>query len=300
MDKKIEKLKADYDKIPIPNELDFVVKKALQQKPRKNRKTKWIAGVVAASVVFIGGLNVNETFAKTMAKVPVIGNIVKVLTFVEFKVDEGTYNADIKTPAIHNLKNEGLQATLNEKYLEESKALYEQFQADMDQLKAANGGYLGVDSGYEIKTDTDRILSIGRYVVNTVGSSSTTYQFNTIDKQKGLLITLPSLFKNDAYINVISEEIKKQMIAQMEKDDSMIYWVENPNKLVEDLDLVDTFEKIKANQSFYITKENKLVIVFDKYEVAPGYMGVVEFTIPSAVLEDILVSDEYVNEPPLR
>ncbi|EKN67130.1 DUF3298 domain-containing protein [Schinkia azotoformans] len=293
MDKKIEKLKADYDNIPIPNELDFVVKKALQQKPRKNRKTKWIAGVAVASVVFVGGLNVNETFAKTMAEVPVIGNIVKVLTFVEFKVDEETYNADIKTPAIHNLNNEGLQATLNEKYLEESKALYEQFQADIEELKAANGGHLGVDSGYEIKTDTDRILSIGRYVVNTVGSSSTTYQFDTIDKQKGLLITLPSLFKNDAYINVISEEIKRQMLSQMEKDTSLIYWVDNPNKQEEDL--FDPFEKIKANQSFYITKYNKLVIVFDKYEVAPGYMGVVEFTIPSEILADTLVSDEYIK-----
>ncbi|HHW37439.1 MAG TPA: anti-sigma-V factor rsiV [Bacillales bacterium] len=295
MDKKIEKLKTDYHNIPIPNELDFVVKKALQQKPRKTRKIKWIAGVAAALVVFVGGLNVNETFAKTMAEVPVIGNIVKVLTFVEYKVDEETYNADIKAPAIHNLKNEGLQATLNEKYLEESKALYEQFQADIDELKAANGGHLGVDSGYEIKTDNDRILSIGRYVVNTVASSSTTYQFDTIDKQKGLLITLPSLFKNDAYINVISEEVKKQMIAQMENDDSMFYWVENPNHPVEDLDLIDPFEKIKANQSFYINKDNKLVIVFDKYEVAPGYMGVVEFTIPSVVLEDILVSHEYIK-----
>lgn len=284
---------ADYDSIPIPDELDFVVKKALKQKPRKNRKIKWIAGVAAASVVFVGGLNVNETFAKTMAEVPVIGNIVKVLTFVEFKVDEETYNADIKAPAIHNLKNEELQATLNEKYLEESKALYAQFQADIDELKAANGGHLGVTSGYEIKTDTDQILSIGRYVVNTVASSSTTYQFDTIDKQNGLLITLPSLFKNDAYINVISEEIKRQMLLQMEKDTSLIYWVDNPNKQEEDL--FDPFEKIKANQSFYITKENKLVIVFDKYEVAPGYMGVVEFTIPSEVLEDILVSDEYIK-----
>ena len=43
MDKKIEKLKADYDSIPIPDELDFVVNKALKQKPRKNRKIKWIA-----------------------------------------------------------------------------------------------------------------------------------------------------------------------------------------------------------------------------------------------------------------
>lgn len=293
MEKRMEEWKKDYDNIPIPDELDFIVQRALRQKPRRRKTTKWVAGVAAAAVIFIGGLNVNETFAKTMAEVPIIGNLVKVLTFVEFKVDEETYNADIKAPAIHNLKNKGLQSTLNEKYLEESKALYEQFKADIEELKAADGGHLGVDSGYEIKTDTDRLLSIGRYVVNTVGSSSTTYQFDTIDKQKGLLITLPSLFQNDAYINVISEEIKRQMLSQMEKDTSIIYWVDNPNKQEEDL--FDPFEKIKANQSFYITKYNKLVIVFNKYEVAPGYMGVVEFTIPSEILTDILVSHEYIK-----
>ena len=295
MDKKINEWKNEYNNISIPDELDFIVGKALRKKTTKKKIMKWIGGVAAATAIFIGGLNVNPTFAKTLSEVPIIGNIVSVLTFVEFKIDEETYNADIKAPAINNLKNAGLQATLNEKYLEESKTLYEQFKEEIEELKKSSGGHLGIASGYEIKTDTEQILSIGRYVVNTVASSSTTYQFDTIDKQNGLLITLPSLFKNDAYINTISKEIKKQMISQMEKDDSVIYWVYNPNKLDEDLELVDTFEKIKANQSFYITEDNKLVIVFDKYEVAPGYMGVVEFTIPSEVLTDFLVSDEYIK-----
>ncbi|HCM13126.1 MAG TPA: anti-sigma factor, partial [Lachnospiraceae bacterium] len=60
----------------------------------------------------------------------------------------------------------------NEKYLEEGKSLYEGFNADMEELKKNGGGHLGIDSGYEVKTDTDRILSIGRYTVNTVASSS--------------------------------------------------------------------------------------------------------------------------------
>ncbi|MDF2950278.1 MAG: protein of unknown function DUF3298-containing protein, partial [Sedimentibacter sp.] len=49
------------------------------------------------------------------------------------------------------------------------------------------------------------------------------------------------------------------------------------------------------NQSFYINSENKLIISFDKYEVAPGYMGVLEFEIPSDILGDILISDEYIK-----
>ena len=92
---------------------------------------------------------------------------------------------------------------------------------------------------------------------------------------------------------MISKEITKQMITQMEQDSSLTYWVKNPNK--EDNNPLNTFEKIKPDQNFYINKHNKLVISFDKYEVAPGYMGIVEFVIPTDVLKDTLVSNEYIK-----
>ncbi len=294
MRKKLEQLKKDYNDIPIPDELDFVVKKALKQNMRRKKFNKSLVGVAAVTTILIGSLNVSPTFANTIVKVPVLRNIVSVFTFTEFKMKEETYNAEIEVPAIDNLDNESLQTTLNEKYLEESKALYEEFQTEVESLKEIkDGGHLGVASGYEIKTDTEQILSIGRYVVNTVGSSSTTFQFDTIDKKNELLITLPSLFKNEKYIDVISEELKKQMISQMEQDSSLVYWVKNPNKKEESP--FDPFEKINPEQNFYINKNNKLVIVFNKYDVAPGYMGVVEFTIPSEVLFNILVSNEYIK-----
>jgi hypothetical protein len=293
MNNKMEALKKEYHEIPIPSQLDFVVRKALKQKPKKRMMTKVSVGLAAAAAIFIGGLNTSPAFAQTMADVPGLKNVVKVLTFREFKVDEGTYHADIKAPAITNLDNKELQSTLNQKYLKESKELYQQFQTDMKNLKESGGGHLGVNSGYEVKTDNDQLLSIGRYTVNTVGSSSTTFHYDTIDKKNKLLITLPSLFKSDAYVDLISNEIKKQMIAQMDKDPSLTYWVKNPNK--KDDNPLDTFEKIKPDQNFYINKNNKLVIVFDKYDVAPGAMGIVEFVIPTDVLKDVLVSNEYLK-----
>jgi len=62
-----------------------------------------------------------------------------------------------------------------------------------------------------VKTDTDRILSIGRYVLTVAGSSSTVFKYDTVDKKEGILITLPSLFKDNSYIEIISENIKDQM-----------------------------------------------------------------------------------------
>ena len=249
------------------------------------------ASVAAVFTVLIVGANTSQVFAATLSKVPVVGSIVKVLTFREYAVNEGTFNADIKVPAIQGTENKTLENSLNEKYLEEGKNLYEQFNTDMEELKKNGGGHLGIDSGYEVKTDTDRILSIGRYTVNTVASSSTTMKYDTIDKKNEILITLPSLFKDDSYVDIISENIKKQMVEQNKADSDQYYWVEG----IEQDSSMELFDKIAKDQNFYINPEGKLVISFDKYEVAPGYMGVVEFIIPTDILSDVLVSNEYIK-----
>lgn len=298
-DNNLEQLKKEYMNVPIPMELDFAVKKALKESGvnSMNRKSNFkririaAASIAAALVIFIAGINSSPVFAATLSKVPVVGGIVKVLTFREYTVNEDTFNANIKVPAIQGLGDKTLENSLNEKYLAENKKLYEGFMADTEELKKNGGGHLGVDSGYIVKTDTDRILTIGRYVVNTVGSSSTTMKYDTIDKKNEILITLPSLFKDDRYIDIISENIKSQMAEQYKADNQKFYWVEGIEKEAN----MELFEKISKEQNFYINAEGKLVISFDKYEVAPGYMGVVEFVIPTEIMSDSLVSNEYIK-----
>ena len=299
MNEKLEILRRNYMEIAIPSELDFVVGEALQKMGmskmmRKNRfkKTKIAAtAAVAAFALLIAGVNTSPVFAAALTKVPVIGSVVKVLTFREYAVNDGTFNSNIEVPAIQGLENKGLESSLNGKYLEEGKKLYEQFNAEMEELKANGGGHLGVDSGYEVKTDSEDILSIGRYTVNTVGSSSTTMKYDTIDKKNGILITLPSLFKDDSYVDRISENVKSQMLEQNKADGDKLYWVAG----IEEVSSMELFDKISKEQSFYINPEGKLVISFDKYEVAPGYMGVVAFVIPTEVLSDILVGKGYIK-----
>ena len=152
---------------------------------------------------------------------------------------------------------------------------------------------MGVDTGYQIKTDNDSILSIGRYFVNTAGSSSTTFQYDTIDKQKQILITLPSLFKDESYIEIISQNIKEQMLQQIKTDEGKVYWVEGGNS--EGISSSEFFKAIAKDQSFYITDSGKLMISFNKYDVAPGYMGTPEFEIPTGAIANILVGNEYIK-----
>lgn len=301
MDRKnLMKLKKEYLKIPIPGRLDCLVKETLKEggvykmmiiRDIFKRISIPAASVAAAAAVLIMTVNLSPAFASTLSKVPLVGGIIKVLSFREYNVNDDQYNANIKVPSIKGLENKTLENSLNEKYLAENKKLYEGFVADMESLKKNGGGNLGVESGYTVKTDTDRILSIGRYVVNTVGSSSTIMKYDTIDKKNEILITLPSLFKDDKYIDVISENIKEQMIEENRADKKKFYWVEG----IEQNGTVELYNKILSEQNFYINPEGKLVISFDKYEVAPGYMGIVEFIIPTEAISGLLVSKDYIN-----
>ncbi|MFY0759616.1 RsiV family protein [Metabacillus dongyingensis] len=285
MDKKLEALRKEYKNTPIPDELDFIVKKALKQKKKRNVNImKRLVGVGAAVLIFITGVNASPNLANALSEVPIVGSLVKVLTFTEFKVDERTAKMEIKVPAITNMENKTLESTLNKKYLEASKKLYNDFMAEIEEVKKNGGGHLGVESGYDVKTDNDQILAVGRYVVSTVNSYSE-YTYDTIDKKHELLITLPSLFKDDSYMDLINENIKEQMRRQMERDPDKFYWLDDEMG----------FKTIAKDQSFYINDKGKLVIVFNKYEVAPGYMGVCEFTIPTDVITNVLASKEYIK-----
>lgn len=297
-DKRMDKLKKDYMDIPIPDELDFITRKALSEgrktMKRKSSVRKLMTTAVSAAVLVVMltvGVNTSHVLAEGLLKVPVVGSIVRVLRFKEIRVDEGGYHADIDTPRVEGLENKELEDSLNKKYMKENKELYESFMRDMEELKKAGGGHLGVDSGYVVKTDNDEILSIGRYVVNTVASSSTVIKYDTIDKEREILITLPSLFKDNSYIEIISKNVKEQMLENNKSDERKIYWVEG----IGDTGLMEVFEKISADQNFYISDKGKLIISFDKYEVAPGYMGVVEFEIPTEILAEILVGNGYIK-----
>lgn len=289
--KKLEKLKKDYDEIEIPSELEGLVKdsirqaKSAQKKPR--RAKKWSLASAAAAAIFVGSINVSPAWAQSMSSIPGLGAIVEVFTVQKVAIDEETYQANLTTPAIEGLENSELQNSLNEKYIEENKVLLEQFEQEIAGMKEIGEGHLGIDTGYEVITDTEQLLSIARYEVEIGGSASMTMKYDTVDKENSVLITLPSLFKDDQYIDVISLYIADEMKRQMAVDEEISYFTSD--------DITSGFSAIKPDQKFYITPTNKLVIAFDEYEVAAGYMGVVTFEIPTNILKDLLVSDRYIN-----
>lgn len=59
------------------------------------------------------------------------------------------------------------------------------------------------------------------------------------------------------------------------------YWIDGDES-------TDVFKEIDGEQNFYFNDDGEIVIVFDEYEVAPGYMGCPEFTIPNDLIAGIL------------
>lgn len=282
----MSELKQDFYATLPPNQLEKRITKTISKEIMKRRTKQYASVLTLCFVLFVGGLNFNESFAMAMNDVPIIGAIVKVLTFNFATIDTGHITANVETPVITGLTNEVLEETLNAKYYEENKALYDEFINEVGDLSTFEG-HMGFDTGFVIKTDTEDLLSIGRYYVNTAGSSSTTFEYDTIDKKEGLIVTLPSLFKDQTYIEVISNYLIEEMQRQMKEDEGKIYWVGDTE--------IEPFESIDERQDFYISSDHKLVLSFDKYTIAPGYMGITEFVIPTELIKELLVSDKYIR-----
>ncbi|CEI73564.1 MULTISPECIES: anti-sigma-V factor rsiV [Romboutsia] len=277
----LKMLKKDYDNIKIPKELDDVVNDALNSNI-KYRKYQNKMVIAASLLLVVLGINISPAFAQTLSKIPIIGNLVKIITIKNYSIDENGYKASIDVPKISGLTDKKLEYKLNSEFEKEGKKLYEDFLEEMEILKSDKvQGHSLVESWYEVLTDNEDLFSVVVYTHYAQGSSNTIRKFYNIDKKNETVLSLEGMFKNNDYINVISQNIKEQMRDNMKKDKNKHYWIDDEIKEM-------NFKFIDKNQDFYINKNGELVICFDKYDVAPGYMGLVEFTIPNNVIKPLL------------
>lgn len=283
---KIKLLKDEYQKINIDKKFKERTICMIKNKNRKKLVLK-LCSSIAASIVILGtaAVNLSPTLAYAAKDIPVLKDIVRVVTLGRYEANKNGYSAEIASPKIEGLLDKELENRLNNEFKDNADALISAYENDVKELKKEFGDetiHMGVKSDYIIKTDNDNYLSLDVYILNVAGSSSTKHTFYTINKKTGKLVTLKSLFKDNAdYITPISEYIRGEM-KRINDEESGAFWIEK------DEFNFDIFEKIKPNQNFYINSDNKLVICFDKYDVAAGAQGSPEFVIPDGVIKDIL------------
>lgn len=151
-------------------------------------------------------------------------------------------------------------------------------------------GYTSLESTYDVLRNDKDILSIKIEGTLNVGGSANFNRCFTLDKRTCSVVELEDLFLKDAdYITPISNEILDQMTARVASGNGM-YFI--PGGIWRD---DECFKSIAKDQNFYINDQNKLVIAFDEYEVAPGSMGCVEFVIPTDVIDPILTKPSLIQ-----
>ncbi len=309
-EKKLEEMKQDYEHIKIPKDLRQRVEAGIRQakreerafmNERKNENTKSniavyigrIVSAAAAALLLITVMaNSGAGIAHAMSKIPVIGTIAEIVTFRHYESSKNNMDADIKIPEVSvknedGTVNEETTQKINKSIQEYTDAIIAQYEADV----AAAGeseGHMNVSLDYSVITDNERLFSIRFDELLVMASGTQMVKIYHIDKQSGEIIGLSGLFKDGAdFITPISENIKQQMKAQMAADESVSYFLDSD---VPEWD----FQGITENTTFYVNENGKLVIAFDEYEVAPGYMGSVAFEIPTEVVQD-LVQDGFLK-----
>ena len=171
------------------------------------------------------------------------------------------------------LGGSGAADEINDQVQAYTDQLIAQFQTDCE---AAGESYQGLDVTSSVVTDSDTWFTLRIDATRTEASGYNFTRFYHINKATGEAVTLSDLFRPDAdYVSVLSAEVLRQMEEQMAADASLSY-------------LTDEFTAIDPEQSFYWNADGDLVLVFDEYAVAAGYMGMVEFTIPQDVYSALL------------
>jgi hypothetical protein len=244
---------------------------------------KAIYSAAAIAAAFVLTVNCIPSLAYAVSDIPVLRDIVRVVTFGRFEVSKENYEAKITTPKIEGLLNKDLENKLNKELADNANTIISAFENDikkMGELYGDNNFYLSVTADYEVKTDNNDILAVDFYFTTIEASSVTTHRFYTIDKKTGTIITLDSLFKKYAdYITPISNYVLDEMKKQNDNGTGF-YFLDGEED--------QRFTKIKNNQNFYINNSGNIVICFDEYEVAAGAQGSPEFEIPNEIIKSIL------------
>ena len=273
-------LKKQYEEIPVPGEarkrIEEGIQMAKEEKKRKNGAVIWLkrAGetAVAAVAAITVLVNVSPTAAQAMEQIPVIGSIAQVVTFRTYEDHSGRGEANVEIPQI---EGEGQAPAANRDMEEYADSLIEAYESE---IRASEGqGNYSLDSTYDVVFENDKYVCIRINTTVTMASGTQFVKIFTADKATGQTVSLMELVGNDeAMLTAISDNIKEQMREQMAADENVIFFL--------DSDMPDEdFKGLDGDESFYFSENGELIITFGEYEVAPGYMGAVEFVIPETV-----------------
>jgi hypothetical protein len=292
----MEEMKKEYMQYTAPDELKDRIAAAVERAENEKKK-KRTAGIirnigiaVAAAFVFTITVNTNSAVAYALEKIPVIGAITRIVTLRTYTDQGENHEAQVAIPKIQPEEGESLtegEKQMNQQMEDYMSEIINQYERDISEL--GGEGYEAVDSVYSTIRDDDELLSVRIDTTFARGGAENLVKIYHLEKASGNILALKDLFQDGSdYVTVLSEAVKEEMRSEMKQDDSKTYFIDQE-------DMEDEFQSIKEDQTFYISEEGELVLIFDEYEVAPGYMGAVEITVPYSAVESIAAENSYLK-----
>lgn len=124
-----------------------------------------------------------------------------------------------------------------------------------------------VEIDFENYYSDDDIFSFSINSSQILADSHLQKKFFTINPTTGEIYNVEHFLGSD-YQNIILTTVKKQIAKNTKNNPNLIYFDEEVNNL-----------KISIDQPFYINKDNQVVVVFDQFQIAPGYMSLPSFIV---------------------
>lgn len=306
-----KEMKQEYQKHSMSEGQVEKMKERMEQAKKENRKenrrhtgAKIAAAAAAAAVIITVLPNTSANVAYAMSRIPILSKWVEVVTFRDYQYEDDRNTADITVPEIvpqivtenqeeassgeGNKAAEGIDTQTQENIQKSAAEINAEIQTITEQLIAEFEENLKNQEGYqemqvksEVIATTEKYFTLKLICYQAAGSGAEWDYFYTIDLGTGKRLALADLFTEGSdYITAISENIKEQMKAQMAADENVMYWLDSE---MPEWD----FKQITDETGFYLNEAGQVVISFNEGDVAPMYMGCVEFVIPNEVLADI-------------
>ena len=278
----LQDAKKTYDETAIPSELSERIQMEIKKADRKRKKILFFrrvrggtAAAAAAVVLFTTALNTSTSFAETAGNLPVIGAVARVLTFRSYQTEEDALKISVEIPSVEMISEDfkGLEQSVNEEILRLCEQYAEEAKTTVAEYRKAfleTGGTeeewaahnIEIRVWYEVKSQTDQYLSLAIIGTQNWSSAYNQTKYYNFDLEKGTLVTLEDILGAN-YKEIADAEIRRQM--EERTADGAVYF--------------DSFEGIDADTAFYMNEAGNPVIVFEKYEIAPGSEGQQEFEI---------------------
>ena len=270
-----------YVRAPVPEELRFAVASALRagdrRRLRRRAARRGLTGLLAGCACFVLLVNASPAFARAVSAVPVLGELARVVTVTEYTLDTREQLIDVRLPALDLPENTDLEQRINTEIRTRIDQVLQQAE---DRARLVRDAYVEtggdaedfipvvIDVDYEIKCQNGQYLSFLLLETETRAAAYTeTYAYN-IDLEAGRELTLRDVLGPD-YVELANAAVRAGIAAREAADPEADFFHDGFG-----------FTSISEDQLFYLNENGEPVVVFEKYEIAPGYMGMPEFTVP--------------------